>query len=112
MNIFSSKGTITINGKTYTGNDVSINNGQVIIDGVVQEEIKEHVIHVVVNGGIDSISMGSGSVTANTVGSVKTGSGDVECDDIRGDVKTGSGSVRCKQISGNVKTGSGNVIQK
>ena len=38
MNIFGNKGTININGSSYSGSNVSIVNGIVTVDGVVQKQ--------------------------------------------------------------------------
>lgn len=113
---------IQINGKTYRGNSVTIINGKVIVDGVVQgsEDLsKEQVINidatgfrghlsvdgnVNVNGNIDGQIKAQGSVSCNNVyGDVNAG-GSVNCDDIKGDVVAG-GSINCDDIIGHAKAG-------
>lgn len=50
-----------------------------------------------------------GNVTAETVGEISSGSGDVRCGSVSGSVKTGSGDVTCKSVNGMIRTGSGDV---
>lgn len=38
MNIFGNRGKVTINGKTYVGNNIQINGNKVVIDGISQED--------------------------------------------------------------------------
>jgi hypothetical protein len=103
---------ITINGKTYSGNNLTISNNKIIIDGVEingMEEAKE--INVVITGNINSINLGAAKsfIVNGTVGDISTGSGDVTCENVTGSVNTASGDVDCKNIGGNVKTSSGDV---
>lgn len=103
---------ITINGKTYNGNNFTMSGNKIIIDGVEindMEEAKE--ITVVVTGNINSISLGAAKsfVVHGSVGDISTGSGDVTCEDVTGSVNTASGDVDCKNIGDNVRTASGDV---
>jgi hypothetical protein len=117
MNIFrgkNSNATVNINGQSYSGHNVSINNGKVVIDGVVQEQSLIGPISVVVHGNVDKVETSSGDVTVlDVVGSVETMSGDVSCTgDIGGYVATMSGDVTAAgHIGGNVETMSGDIIQ-
>jgi len=117
MNIsIGSTGTnIVINGDNFncSGNSqVSIVNGVVTINGDVQGEVYTGDIEVTVQGDVESVSAGSGSVSAERIGSVSTGSGDVSALRVERDVRTGSGDVECGSIQGNVKTGSGDVYHR
>lgn len=111
MNInINGNNEIVINGSSYMGNSVSIKNGAVYIDGVQQEQQLGHNIIVAVHGDVESLDLGSGSVAAQNVGHITSGSGDVTCETVKGDVRTGSGDVTAVKIEGSVRTGSGDVI--
>jgi hypothetical protein len=106
---------ITINGKMYQGNSLTIkNNGNtIIIDGDNISIGEDRNITVSVVGDLKSLDIGAGEVTiTGNAGSVKAGSGDIEVHgNVTGDVTTGSGDVKCHNVSGNVKTGSGDVYR-
>lgn len=121
--------SITINGKTYNGNSVSIVNGRVYIDGkesLPGEEGKE--INIVVTGNIENLEVdacqkilvtgnvgkvktvsGDVDVNGNITGDVQTTSGDIECEKIDGSIQTTSGDVSCGNVGGSVKTLSGDI---
>jgi hypothetical protein len=121
--------TITINGKTFFGNNVTINNGKVYIDGKNQTpDAKE--INIEVIGNVDNLTVDaanlvnivgnahtvqtiSGDVKCNDVSkSVKTTSGSIDANTIHGDADSMSGSINADIISGNVKTMSGSIKYK
>lgn len=97
-------GTITINGKTFTGNNVDVVGGRVIIDGVEQMSGQSGVLEVrVLEGTIHNLKA-DGSVSCNNVtGNVAAG-GSVNCDDVGGNVAAG-GSVNCDNVGGKVSAG-------
>jgi hypothetical protein len=101
---------ININGKSYYGNNISINNGKVIIDGI-NLSIDEKIINITVDGNIDNLSVDSceSLTVSGNVAAVKTVSGDVICQNILGSVKTVSGDVTAKVINGNVNSVSGDI---
>lgn len=102
--------SVTIDGKTFTGRNVSIVGNKVVVDGIEQSGELVGPISVTVNGNADSVESGSGKVeVAGSVGRVKTMSGDVRCGDVTGDVGTMSGDVTCGAIAGSVKTMSGDI---
>ena len=112
MQIFSNgSNTITVNGVTYTGSNVFINNGEVIVDGVSMS--KGNVkIDIVIKGNVDRVVLteqGSVKVEGSVGGDVKTASGNISCGDVKGSAKTMSGNISAKSISGNAKTMSGNI---
>ena len=129
MSIFGKlKSSININTKSYSGNNVSIINGKIFVDGKKVDTDNDKNITISINGNVDNLEIDScdrieitGNVTTlkNGSGDVKckdveqnitSGSGDVECDIVKGNIITGSGDVNCRgSISGNVKTGSGDV---
>ncbi|CAL7891850.1 hypothetical protein [Fusobacterium necrophorum] len=106
-------GKIIINGKEYTGKNISIINNKVMIDGrEYQEEGKE--IYIVIQGDIESLELEQCSKISvyGNAKTVKTMSGDVECYTIEGNVSTMSGDVISKEIHGNVSTMSGKIRRR
>lgn len=111
--VFKSKGTVVINGKSFSGNNISIVNGVVKIDGKIVEDsdaiMKEHVLNISVQGDLEELSTTSGDVeVSGSVGNIKTTSGDVFS---KGDVQTVttvSGDVRAKSI-GSAKSVNGDI---
>lgn len=81
------KSNIIINGKSYSGNNIIVNNSSVIIDGEIQESGLSGIVSIKVEGDLTSLSCNA-PTTVN--GNVK------------GDVKV-NGSLKCGNVSGNVK---------
>lgn len=110
MNISMKSGSVNVNGKSYSGKNIIINNGKVIVDGIEQSEVLEHRITVNVVGDVGALEAISGDVSViGNVGSLQTTSGDIECHDVAGNVQTVSGDVDCGRVTGNVKTVSGDI---
>jgi len=109
MNIKTGGSSVTINGKNYRGNSVSVYNGKVIVDGVQQEGDVEKDVVVVVHGDCESIELECGKLTVGNVGSVNTQSGDIECKDVSGSIQTMSGDIDCGSVGGSISTMSGDV---
>lgn len=96
-------GTISINGKTYRGNSISIVDGVVKIDGVEQGE-RLPSTKIELTGDVQSLQTDqSVEVKRGNVGAIKAG-GSVNCNDIKGSVTAG-GSVNCDDVGGNVIAG-------
>lgn len=112
MNINMSSGHTIINGQKFKGNNISINNGKVIVDGEIQNGSLINEINVAVHGSVQILETQSGNVIAQNVGEINTGSGDVECVSVTGSIRTGSGDVNCGDVGGNIRTGSGDVTHK
>lgn len=103
--------SVTINGKTYIGNNIIVSNGKIMIDekNVTSDD---KVINITVNGNIDSLKVDTcnkleiiGNVT-----NVNTVSGDVDINgDVSGSIQTVSGDVKCKNVSGSINTLSGDI---
>jgi hypothetical protein len=123
-------GSITVNGISYSGKNITIRNGNVQIDGKNVTPKDEKVISITVEGNINnlrvdecqsctitgavkSVNTGSGDVeiNGNCEGSIDTGYGDVEITgNCAGDIDTGSGNVVVEgYCAGDIDTGSGNV---
>lgn len=122
--------TTTINGKQYSGRNITITNDLIIIDGVIQTDniVNVKKIDIVVEGSVKSLHTTSGTVrisgnatdvsttsgdvfcSESVLGDIKTTSGDVDIQgNVSGKVETVSGDVKCQTIGGNVKTVSGDV---
>lgn len=102
---------VTINGKTYIGNNIIVSNGKIMIDekNVTSDD---KVINITVNGNIDSLKVDTcnkleiiGNVT-----NVNTVSGDVDINgDVNGSIQTVSGDIKCKNVGGSINTLSGDI---
>ena len=120
--------SISINGVSYKGGNISIIGNKVIIDGKDQtpdsKEIKievngdieelsvDYASEISIKGNVDNVRTSSGDVTINGVvkNNIQTSSGDVEIDgDVTGGINTSSGDVKCGKVSGNVRTMSGDI---
>lgn len=103
---------IVVNGKTYHGNNVSVINDSVYIDGVLQDTPNGKTINIVINGDATEVSTASGDVIikGSVEQSVTTASGDVEVSGRVGrDVSTTSGDVYAKHVEGSIRTVSGDI---
>jgi len=97
---------IKVNGKVYnvSGNNVSVVNGVVKVDGkVIDESMKNSVMQIEITGELMSLQTDASVSCQNVQGDVKAG-GSVNCDDVRGNVMAG-GSVNCDDIGGNLTAG-------
>jgi acetyl/propionyl-CoA carboxylase alpha subunit len=105
---------IVINGKSYTGNSVSIKNNKITIDGSVIET-EEKNIKIEIQGDIEELKVDECD-SVKVTGSVKnltTMSGDVTVKgDVSGNVKTMSGDVECGKVGGNISTMSGDITHQ
>jgi hypothetical protein len=100
---------VTIDGRSFSGNNISVRNGKVTVDGVVQDGELVGDVNVTVYGDVEHLSSTSGLVTAEHVGNIKTVSGDVNCLGVEGDIQTLSGDVHCAMVGGSIKTASGDI---
>ncbi len=97
--------SVTINGRTYVGNSVSVVNGTVIIDGVAQGGDKlSGVVEVrILEGEVRDLRSDASITCGNVNGNVNAG-GSVVCNGVGGSVNAG-GSVRAGSIGGSVMAG-------
>lgn len=94
----------TVNGKEYFGNQISVVNGKVIVDGVPQPDSLSGVVEVrILEGEVKNLSSDASIVAGLVLGNVSAG-GSVSCDDVDGSVQAG-GSVQCSNVGGNVMAG-------
>lgn len=98
-------GHITINGTTYTGNNISVIDNQVIIDGVLQDsEPLKGIVKLVVNGDIRSLNSDRDlEIHGNVLGDASA-VGSITCRDVTGHIEAG-GSVNCGNVGGGVAAG-------
>lgn len=121
---------VIINGKNYSGGkSISISNNKVVIDGVdVTFDKNEKKIDIKIEGNVDDLHVnmcnqinikgdvnsvdttsGDIEIIGNVKETVKTTSGNIECNDVGGSVDTTSGNVKCGKVSGSVRSTGGNV---
>jgi hypothetical protein len=104
---------ITINGKTYQGNNLQITGNRVYIDGKpVDQEEDEKTINISVDGDIQTLKVDSCNqidVTGNCK-SVNSTNGNIQVKgNIEGDVVNKNGNIVCRNVSGSVTTKNGNI---
>lgn len=112
--ISGAHGAVVVNGKSYLGNNVTVINGVVTVDGVRQDgTITEQQVQIVVQGDAQEIHTGSGNVSAHGAAVISTQSGDVTVKgQVHGNVSTMSGDVTCGNIAGSVRTMSGDINRR
>lgn len=116
-----------INGLNITGNNVTVKNGNIIIDGkdvtpdakLINIEVSGDVGELIVDtcekinitGNAQKIKTASGDVEigGDVNGDVESMSGDINCENVEGDVHTSSGDIDCGDISGSVSSMSGDI---
>jgi hypothetical protein len=107
---------VTIGNKVFTGNNVTISDNRIIIDGkdVTNQLPDQKEYHIQIDGNIEKLECEvCQKITVNgTVKNIKTLSGDVECKDVLGSIQTMSGNIDCENINGSVSTMSGNIKYK
>ncbi len=110
-------GTVSVNGVTYSGKNITIRNGKVQIDGNDVTPADEKVITITVEGNVNKLQVDAceSCTITGEVKSVSTMSGDVEINgNCSGDIDTMSGDVTVSghcdgdidSMSGKIRTGS------
>lgn len=109
-------GEYVVNGKTYKGNNISVINGVVYIDGKVVDKSNvgtTNPIIINIKGNVNTITTTSGTVTVTEgcARNIKTTSGDINVGDggVSGEVSSVSGDVTVYGHVNNVSTISGNI---
>lgn len=116
LNITGNTSTVTINDRTYSGTNISIIDGVIVMDGKSVSKLDTFKINVVIQGNCEVVQTTQGNITAN--GNVNcditTSQGDITIsNNVNGNVKTSMGNVNIKgNVTGNVKTGMGNITYK
>lgn len=105
---------ITINGKTYKGNNLQISGNQVLIDGKrVDQQEDEKVINITVEGNIDTLDVDYCDKLEITgdCGSVTSKNGNIQVKgNVNGDVTNKNGNIVCRNVAGDAETKNGDVI--
>jgi len=125
--------TFNINGKSYSGNNINVVNGKIIIDGKIQEIDKNLpeiniIVHgdiqimdidscntIEVHGNVKELQTTSGdiNVTGNVEGNSSSTSGNIEIEGyVSGHAKTVSGDIKCNELKGNASSVSGKIHVK
>ena len=104
---------ININGKTYSGNNIVVDNNRVIIDGkdVTDNHKNEVKINITVNGDLEKLKVDvAETVTVNgNAGSVDVVNGDVKCGNVKEGVSTVNGDIEAGYIEGGASTVNGDI---
>jgi len=119
----STMGTVTINGRTFSGNNLTMRNGRIIVDG---KDVTDDtgvdmatVLEVKITGEIGSLECDKSVTVVGAITGNVDARGSVTCDDVGGDVKAGgsantnnvkgnvyaNGSVNCDKVGGSVQAG-------
>lgn len=97
---------IIINGKSYTGSNLTIRGDQVIIDGKPQGEAVSGVVEVrITEGSPVSVQSDMDVRCLDVAGPVQAGMS-VTCGTVGGSVRSGM-NVTCGDVSGDVNAGMG-----
>ena len=110
MNVSMVAGSVIINGKQFTGKNISVADGKIYVDGDAVGDSPDVVFNIEIHGEVETLLVDRGVIIANgRVGVARTVSGDIECNDVSGDVRTVSGAVKCGRVEGGVSTVSGDI---
>lgn len=98
--------SITINGKTYVGRNISIINNKIYIDDVEQESMSttDKELNIQLSGTIKNLHTDRSVTVSGGVVEKIDANGSVSCGDVIGNVDAG-GSVSCGNVGGNVDAG-------
>lgn len=103
---------IQINGNSFSGNNIVINNGRVIIDGK-DVTPDQKVIDIQVHGDLNSLKVDSCNtchVNGDVHGDVSSMSGDIDIQGSTHNVKSMSGDIEIgHHVTGNASSTSGNI---
>jgi predicted ThiF/HesA family dinucleotide-utilizing enzyme len=105
--------SVNINGVVYSGRNIQVNGGRVMIDGHDYTPDSK-IINIEVNGNIGELKVDACAklTVVGRVDKLSTMSGDVNCGEVGGNVKTMSGDVHCGSVAGGVETMSGDVHRR
>lgn len=107
--IFSSDGvTVTTNGQTFTGKNITICGGKMIIDGKdVKNDVSDSMVYnFVLSGNIDSIQGDIGKIEVHgNVGSIDSTNTKIITGTVSGNIQTTNDSVNVSgHVSGSIQT--------
>lgn len=94
------------------GGSIVISNGQVTINGIVQELGDSKTINITIEGDCDKIECDNCN-TINVKGKinsyVNTKNGSINCSDIGGNAETKNGDIECGHVDGDVNNKNGDI---
>lgn len=114
-NFQSTGGTVSINGKTYVGNTISVQNGVVMVDGKRASDAPggtSFIFNVTITGAVEHMELTNGEVTVHgDVGRVKTVNGDVNVEQsVTGNVASVNGDIKIGgELNGDASTVHGDI---
>lgn len=105
---------ININGMSFSGQNISIKNNQIYIDGKrIDEQFEEQkTFNITVDSPVSKLEVDNAESIEikGDVGTVKSTNGNVNISGtVSGDVKTVNGNVKAASIEGDVRTVNGNI---
>ena len=106
---------ISINNKkiNVVGNNITISNGKVIVDGKEVSDLSEiegKQITINIEAKVDSLSVDNGIVNAKDVGGdVVTKNGNIQCSNVQGNVTSKNGNIKANTVHGDCETKNGNI---
>lgn len=104
MKLFGRNSQVSVNGKTFYGNNIVIDGNNIFVDGLKHGIDDSKRLEVVVKCNVERIeSQESITISGHVTGDIKA-KGSVNCDNVKGNVEAG-GSVNCDDISGDVRAG-------
>lgn len=114
MSINTSGSNIQINGVSYSGTNVSMINGKVIVDGVEQTGEMTGNIEIVVEGSCGDITTEFGNISVGSnAKSVESKNGNISVGGtIEGNAETKNGNIKANSILGEANTKNGNIRGK
>lgn len=111
LNLFGicNNSSVTINGKTYVGRNISIDGQRVIVDG--KQVTEAAVVDIVINGNVEKIDSACDVKVTGDVGEIETSAGDISVTgNVKGDVRTNAGDIEIGgSVGGSVKTTAGDI---
>jgi hypothetical protein len=104
---------VTINGKNYKGNNVSVINNEVFIDGKRADQTEDaKVINITIEGSIQELDVDYCDKLEITgdCGSVTSKNGNIQVKgNVSGDVTNKNGNIVCRDVGGDAETKNGDV---
>jgi len=105
---------ITINGKTYKGNNLTISNNEVYIDGKKADQQDDaKTININIEGNIEAVNVDycDKIEVVGECGLVSSKNGNIQIKgNVSGDVTNKNGNIICRNVGGDAETKNGDVI--
>ena len=107
---------IVINNMNFRGNNVTISNGKIIIDGkdVTGEFPEEKSIKINVEGNLNSLNVDNCDYVevGGDVEQLECRNGNVSCKNVKGSVHNRNGNILCGDVKGNVSNRNGTISRR